>query len=138
MYQKAIHDASSRPRTFAVGESVHARNFGPGGKWGTGQIVEAVGRVSFLVQLDDGRLWKRHQDQLRYRYEKSREAESTMLESPPGGEGDEMGETELHNSSQTEDGSKDTGQERREPTGGRYPTRVHRPPERFQQNPDTV
>ena len=42
-----------------------AKNYRNGLKWLPGVIVEQVGTLTLLVQLDNGMLWKRHVEQLR-------------------------------------------------------------------------
>ena len=51
------------------------KNFGTGQKWLEGKIAECTGPMSFLVEMEDGKLVTRHQDQLRHR------KESTVLQS---------------------------------------------------------
>ena len=65
--QKAKHDANAKPRKFSVGDSVFMRNFGAGGRWLPGTIVQTSGLVTFQVQLEDGRDKKCHIDHLRPR-----------------------------------------------------------------------
>ena len=43
------------------------RNFGRGETWLAGDIVQTLGPVSFQVRLTDGRLVRRHQNQIRKR-----------------------------------------------------------------------
>ena len=63
--QKRGHDAHAISRSFAIGDSVYARNYGPGPKWLPGQLVESEGSMMFQLQLADGRVIRRHADQLR-------------------------------------------------------------------------
>ena len=44
-----------------------AKNYRNGPKWLPGVIVEQLGTLTLLVQLDNGMFWKRHVDQLRGR-----------------------------------------------------------------------
>ena len=44
---------------------MYVKNFGPGQTWMSGKITKMTGPVSFLVELDDGKIVRRHQDQLR-------------------------------------------------------------------------
>ena len=62
---KQQHDKQARSRSFYVGDAVFARNFLNKPKWMSGVIQEKLGPVSFLVELPDGRVWKRHVDHLR-------------------------------------------------------------------------
>ena len=54
--QKRGHDTHAIPRSFTIGDSVYARNYGPGPKWLPGQVVETEGSVMFQLQLADGRV----------------------------------------------------------------------------------
>jgi archaellum component FlaC len=52
-------------RNFKVGDRVQARNYVNGStKWSLGRITAKQGHVMYTVQLDDGRIVKRHIDQL--------------------------------------------------------------------------
>ena len=46
------------------GEAVYASNFRSGPKWMPGVLKQSTGPASFSVQLEDGRLLRRHQDHL--------------------------------------------------------------------------
>jgi len=61
------NETTTANRAFSVGESVLARNFSSNSnvKWSIGTVKRRLGNVIYLVQVDDGRLWKRHVDQLR-------------------------------------------------------------------------
>lgn len=53
-------------RSFEVNDRVAARDFlSNSEKWRFGYVTEKVGKLHYMVELDDGRLWKRHIDQLR-------------------------------------------------------------------------
>ncbi|XP_053698952.1 uncharacterized protein K02A2.6-like [Sabethes cyaneus] len=52
-------------RHFAVNDRVAARDYMGSSKWRYGVITERLGELHYMVELDDGRLWKRHIDQLR-------------------------------------------------------------------------
>ena len=43
------------------------RNFAAGERWIPGHIVEPVGPVSFMIYLEDGCIFKRHQDHIQTR-----------------------------------------------------------------------
>jgi hypothetical protein len=60
--QKDYSDERRRERKLSVGQSVWARNFGEGVRT---KVLEQSGPVSFVLQLEDGRLWRRHVDHLR-------------------------------------------------------------------------
>ena len=63
--QKKTHDYHAQDRNLQVGDPVLAKNFSVGEKWMPGCIVSKTGPVSFTVELKDGRVVKRHLDQLR-------------------------------------------------------------------------
>ena len=65
--QKQAHDAHSRPRQFAVGDTVYARNYGQGPLWLPGLVVGFEGSTVYGVRLSDSRVVRRHGDQLRFR-----------------------------------------------------------------------
>ncbi len=71
--QKEAHDRTASHRDFVEGDAVYARNFGRGEKWVPGRIVKRTGPLSFTIQLEQGHVvWRRHQDQIRKRYDHSR------------------------------------------------------------------
>ncbi|XP_059621313.1 uncharacterized protein K02A2.6-like [Phlebotomus argentipes] len=52
-------------RAFDVGDRVAARNYVRGTKWRFGRILNRLGKVHYVIKLDDSRIWKRHINQLR-------------------------------------------------------------------------
>ena len=67
--QKEGHDRSVPDQNFAVGDRVWAKNFSPGThtRWLSGTVKEIQGARLFLVELQDGRIVRRHLDQVRSR-----------------------------------------------------------------------
>ena len=66
--QKENHDQKVRSvRMFEVADLVFARNYGVGAQWVAGTVVGVDGPVSYAVRLEDGRIWRRHTDQMRRR-----------------------------------------------------------------------
>ena len=65
--QKSKHDATASVRTFQMGDHVWFKNFGSGEQWIPGNITGKVGNVTFSVQLNDGKIRRSHQDNLRHR-----------------------------------------------------------------------
>ena len=63
--QQKSHDVRAKPRSFSLGERVYAKNYGPGPKWLPGVVRRREGSMLFEVHLDDGRIIRRHADQLR-------------------------------------------------------------------------
>ena len=62
---KSQHDVHARSREFSIGDSVFARNFLGSPKWISAVITRILGPVTYLMELADGRIWKRHVDHLR-------------------------------------------------------------------------
>jgi len=69
MDQKVNHDQHAKLRTFQVGDMVYVKNFARGPVWVSGHITCQNGPVSYSVELQDGRIWKRHVDHLRKRWQ---------------------------------------------------------------------
>ena len=65
---KTHHDLHAKERELSIGSAVYARNFLSQPKWMPGRLVESRGPVTFLVELNDGRIWKRHIDHIKPRY----------------------------------------------------------------------
>ena len=63
--QKKHHDTHAKQRSVAVGCSVLVRDFIHKGEWLPGEVVGQLGPCSYLVQLRDGRTWRRHLDHLK-------------------------------------------------------------------------
>ncbi|XP_026528261.1 uncharacterized protein K02A2.6-like [Notechis scutatus] len=59
--------SSSKHRTFKVGDPVFAKNFSGDPLWIPAKITQITGPRSYRLETTDGRLWKRHIDQLRSR-----------------------------------------------------------------------
>lgn len=56
-----------KTRLFTVGENVYARNYLSGAKWTPGVVTAVTGPLSYRIETEDGRSWRRHVDQLRRR-----------------------------------------------------------------------
>lgn len=53
-------------RSLIVNENVSVRDYLTyGKKWQFGKIQEKLGKLHYLIKLNDGRIWKRHIDQIR-------------------------------------------------------------------------
>ena len=59
---KQYHDAHAKPREMAIGDSVLARDHLTSQKWQPGVVLDRTAPHSYRVQLDDGRVWRRHVD----------------------------------------------------------------------------
>ena len=62
-----LHDCIAQQCDFAQGQVVYARNFREGERWIPGYIVEVMGPVSYNIEVEDGRHWKRQKDHIRSR-----------------------------------------------------------------------
>ncbi|XP_058023851.1 LOW QUALITY PROTEIN: uncharacterized protein LOC131190532 [Ahaetulla prasina] len=49
-----------KTREFDIGDRVWARNYRDGPSWFAGQIIKTTGPKSYLVELQDNRVWRRH------------------------------------------------------------------------------
>lgn len=53
-------------RTIDLNERVSARNYARvGERWKFGTVIKQLGRLHYLIKIDDGNVWKRHIDQIR-------------------------------------------------------------------------
>eukprot|EP00731_Ephydatia_muelleri_P034541 Em0065g2a len=62
--QKWHHDKKARDRECADRETALSKNYGSDPKWVRGRIGKQCGPVSYQVELPDGRVWRRHIEQL--------------------------------------------------------------------------
>ena len=64
--QKSGHDVRTRNRQFNIDDRVFVRNFATSGNtWLPGVIIESRGELTFFVELQDGRVFRRHIDHIR-------------------------------------------------------------------------
>ena len=63
--QRKYYDKSAKSRQFHASDRVFARGYVAGPAWSPGVITTLLGSTMAEVRLDDGRLWRRHFDQLR-------------------------------------------------------------------------
>ncbi|XP_041823137.1 uncharacterized protein K02A2.6-like [Melanotaenia boesemani] len=84
--QKEHQDTHTKWRSFASGDEVYVRNYSHGPRWIPAVIDEHTGPVSYTVQTGDGRVMRRHVDQVRKRH-----ASGSNVSSPEGrGEPDSL------------------------------------------------
>ncbi|XP_011858785.1 PREDICTED: uncharacterized protein K02A2.6-like [Vollenhovia emeryi] len=57
--------AGSTPISFEEGKRVSCRNYAGNERWLSGTVLQKLGLLHYKVQLDDGRVWKRHANQMR-------------------------------------------------------------------------
>ena len=65
--QKKYHDKHAKARAFNEGDPVFVRNTGSGSARLSGNITRIRGPVSYTVKLNDGRMMRKHVDQIRFR-----------------------------------------------------------------------
>jgi len=136
-HQKMTHDFHASDCEIAEGDRVYARNFASqaGAKWLPGEVVQKSGPLSCQVPLQDGTVWKRHQDHIQKCFTEQLEEVMTPLHTIPQEESWEL--TPNLSESSPEDG--ETSEQRLDETPAkqtgktehRYPKRVHHPPERY-------
>ncbi len=62
--QKTQHDVGTKLRTFRVHDKVYVKDFPNSKQWKPGEIIEVRRPLSYLVELCDGRVVRRHVDTL--------------------------------------------------------------------------
>ena len=62
--QKKDHDVHTKQRYFQIGSSVLAKNFTSSPTWLSGTVLACLSPLTYSIQLDDGRIWKRHIDHM--------------------------------------------------------------------------
>ncbi|KAL3179605.1 hypothetical protein MRX96_037985 [Rhipicephalus microplus] len=77
-----LADSLSKPRTFQPEDPVFARNYAQGPLWIPAVISRATGPISYEVTAPDGRVLRRHVDQLRRRTVGPTQTVSAELERP--------------------------------------------------------
>ena len=77
---KCNHNKFAKYREIAVGDCVLARDQLSGQKWQAGTVVQQTSPASFQVQLNDGRNWRRHVDDVLQNTPSSAVSQSTSVE----------------------------------------------------------
>ena len=110
--QKINHDTTADVRSFYNDDPVLVKNFtNTGKKWLQGHIIKSVGPLSYLIKLNDGRIFRRHVDHLRKCFI-SPDENSDVSDSIP-------------------DFSDVSFPDNTDSNMRRYPERVRRPPDRY-------
>ena len=65
--QKEHHDKHSKLRSFPIGSPVVVRDFRHPNKWIPGVILRILGPVTYHVEIENGKVVKRHIDHLAHR-----------------------------------------------------------------------
>ena len=69
--QKQSHDQHSKLRNFKPGDTVWIRDFRGTDKWRSGVVIECLGPVSYMVEVQDGSVHKSHVDHIHDRVDNS-------------------------------------------------------------------
>ena len=93
--QKANHDQHIHARNFKVGDLVSVKNQGTGAKWLPGVIETMSSPEQGTIQLEDGRVIRRHVDHLRHR-EQCEQSGRARSPGPPGPIGPDDDSPDLH------------------------------------------
>ena len=80
--QKNNHNRGCQSREYFVGQNVQAHNFRAGPRWAPGIIVERLGPLTYLVQVNTGVFWRRHVDHLRPAHDKPLDENTTPNNAP--------------------------------------------------------
>ena len=80
----AITTSFTKYREIAVGDCVLARDHLSGQKWQAGTVVQQTSPASFQVQLNDGRNWRRHVDDVLQNTPSSAVTQSSSVEVTSG------------------------------------------------------
>ena len=123
--QKWNHDRHCKHRSLLPGSVVMVREYTHSTRWTTGVVSRKLGPVTYMVQISNGRIVKRHIDQLKIRND------DKEINLPAVGEniiGDNHTFPETPESEPAEPVADNTPQV---PTERRYPQRVRHPPDRY-------
>ena len=136
--QKQSHDLHCRTRGFKAGDTVWIRDFRGTDKWKSGVIVEESGPVSYMIEVQDGSVHKRHVDHIRHREANSslstRSSSSDVSEESPLVTFPLDHTADLEQSSDVPSAQNTTDSNSVTPPQAvrRNPPRDRRPPKRFQ------
>ena len=78
--QKEQHDTHARCQVFGVNQNVMVKNRHAGPSWIPGKIMQQVGPVTYLVDVNADNLWKCHVDQLKNYYPNLNSSEQTSAQ----------------------------------------------------------
>ena len=118
--QKAQHDEHAKSRSLVPGAAVLARDYGGANKWVSGIVLQRLGPITYSVEISNGRIVKRHIDQLKPCVE-ARTPPEVSLENP----------TVLDNQYYPTEDAVQVTPDMDQPLVRRYPQRLRHPPDRF-------
>ena len=133
--QVASHNQYAKKRNFVIGQEVMARNLLPGSNWVPGVIIQQLGPLTFLIQVESGVMWRRHIDHLRA-HNGSDAAQPTVTPSTIESRDTDTDVFIPESSGTATQGSTPITNAEEEPTSdtttaSRYPSRVRHPPDRL-------
>jgi hypothetical protein len=120
--QVSHHNQHAKARHFSIEQNVMVRNLRPGKKWVPGVIKKQLGPLTFLVEVENGILWKRHIDHL---LDNATSHTVTSTSTPVDVD------QESFTPSVPSDEPEDTLETDTEHSAPRYPDCVRNPPDRF-------
>ena len=118
--QKAQHDEHAKSRSLVPGAAVLARDYSGPDKWISGIVLQRLGPITYSVEISNGRIVKRHIDQLKPRVE-AKTPPDVSLENP----------TILDNQHYPIEDAVQVTPDTNKSQVRRYPQRQHRPPDRL-------
>ena len=122
--QKAQHDSRVKSRSLFPGTPVMVRDYRGPDKWIPGIILKKLGPVTYSVEVTQGRIMKRHIDQLRLR-EDSASVTTTPSTTPTDSIMDDYPDPDSEETPTPQDPQLAQTPEQR------YPQRKRHPPDRF-------
>ena len=118
--QKAQHDEHAKSRSLVPGAAVLARDYSGPDKWISGIVLQRLGPITYSVEISNGRIVKRHIDQLKPRVE-AKTPPDVSLENP----------TILDNQHYPIEDAVQVTPDTNKSQVRRYPQRQHQPPDRL-------
>ncbi len=68
MKQKCYYDQHAKERQLSVGDDVYTKNFSSGPTWIPGKVQKRTGPLSYIIELGNGQVVRRHIDQVRTKH----------------------------------------------------------------------
>ena len=133
--QKKYHDTRTKPRYLSIGTPVMAKNFTSSPKWCSGMVIACVAPLTYLVQLQDGRIWRRHVDHIVMTENQAANA-STRAKQDYYGQSCEDWSYGVDTPSNSLPSNNQAVPQAQSEGTHRYPTRTHRPPQRLIEQTD--
>ena len=113
--QKNNYDGHTKLREFQLGSNVLVKNFHQGSKWIAGTVKEKIGPLSYMIELPNGKVWKRHIGHIR---EGGRSESEPQIES--------RNQQDAHSEEQTNN-EQESFRLLKETLTSHYPSRIRKP-----------